>query len=155
AVEKSPTAFNLLYRGALVYGLQGRSLRNATYGGKEPDLSCELVHSTNDMIAWVLGHQKDLLIAFGIIREGGEVTAVQRLIWFPHDGRFNPIRLMPNHEILVRYGRKNDLNTRICWNPTSTRTWAFSGNHRVASPGPCEPGAAPYNPTQRRIDIGK
>lgn len=153
SIEKTPDAFNVLYRGALVYSLAGHKLREEVFGGKSPYIECEQGLSSNEMFTMVLGWKRDLLMAFGIIRQNGRVVGVQKVEWFPHDSAFSPISLQPNNEYFVRFGRLRDLNVRICWNAKGDNRWTFSPQHRVSSPQPCSTENAPYGARQTLISV--
>lgn len=157
SVDKSEGAFRLNYRGVAVYEVSGNTLKHPVYGGRTVDTSCDLVKSSGEMITWVVGHQRDLLIAFGMVRENGRVVGVNRLIWFPHDGSFQSFEVRPNHEVLIKHGRKGDLHSRICWNSSNDARWRFSFRRGGSSiPDACnpDPGSVSYGAKDRYIAIG-
>lgn len=149
-VEKTEDSYRVSYRGRSVYELDFNAL-NDLYGGNPPATNCDNDLSSRDIIAIVAGWKRDLLVAFGIVRDmNGEAVKLNKLSWLPHNGTFDPIQLVKKKELLVHYG---ELLTRICWNVTGEETWKFNSNPHEREAGECNATTAPFGSDQYLIPI--
>lgn len=97
---------------------------------------------TGSIIAVRHGRKRDLLRAYGIIRNGEKrPIGLVRLVFTPRDGSNAVLHSAGSGDIMFTYGRKRDLNTRFCFNG---KVWTRSpGNSRGQSrPSNCSENAS-------------
>ena len=112
-IRKSELKYDIEYKTILVHRIGAAQLRDL-FGGKPPITECDVGLSSHNVMGVVAGWKRDLLIAFGIVRDvNGRPIRLNMLSWSPHSGSFSPIALNGPNEFVVRYG---SFNTRICWN---------------------------------------
>lgn len=119
---KGSDEYLLLYHNTVVAFI-GRAELNDLYGGKEPDVSCDDVFSSPDVIGFVVGWDHDLLIAYGITRDiSGEAISLNKLGWAPHGNQLHMQTLGPRDFF------DPTSHVRICWNQLGNGRWMFGNS---------------------------
>jgi len=152
-IVKSREVYYVSFRGTLVWQISGYDLQHGIFGGKPVPVGCSNIFSTSEMFGITVGWKRDMLLAFGIVRGNAGISGIQVLHWYPRDGVFNPLQVHTPNQLFVRYGRKRDLHTRICWNSTRKNEWAFSPNQRTGNYDPCTKKGGPYGPNQYFVPL--
>ena len=136
--------------GSQIHRIESPQLRDL-FGGKTPIIDCDTALSSRDVMGVVVGWKKDLLVAFGVVRDkNGRPVRVNMLSWSPHAGSFDPITLSDSAEFTVRYGT---FVTRICWNRGARQRWEFSNQQTADDPGPCTTIEAPFGGDQYLVPV--
>jgi hypothetical protein len=150
-IRKSESWYDLEYKGSQIHRIDSAQLKHDLFGGKSPFTDCDSALSLRDVMGVVVGWRKDLLIAFGVVRDQqGRPVRVNMLSWSPHAGAFDSIILNERSEFVVRYGI---FTTRICWNKRATQRWEFSNQQNQGDPGPCTTMEGPFDPSQYLIPV--
>lgn len=149
-IWKTDSWYDLEYKGSQIHRIEPAQLKDL-FGGKTPTVDCDVALSSRDVMGVVVGWKKDLLIAFGVVRDqSGRPVRVNKLSWVPHAGSFDPIILKNQSEFIVRYGT---FVTRICWNRGGRQRWEFSNQQTSDDPGPCSTMDAPFGADQYLIPV--
>jgi hypothetical protein len=149
-IRKTEAWYDLEYKGTQIYRIEPSRLRDL-YGGKTPSVLCDNALSSREVMGVVVGWKKDLLIAFGVVRDkNGRPVRVNILSWSPHAGSFDPVVLNDKAEFVVRYGT---FVTRICWSGGAKQRWEFSSQQTREDPGPCTTLEAPFGADQYLVPV--
>jgi hypothetical protein len=149
-IRKTESWYALEYKGSEIYRIEPGQLSDL-YGGKTPTVKCDVGLSSRNVMGVVVGWNKDLLVAFGVVRDkNGRPVRVNVLSWLPHSGSFDPIILNNQDEFVVRY---ETFVTRICWNRGARQRWEFSNQQTQDDPGPCSTMDAPFGADQYLIPV--
>jgi hypothetical protein len=149
-IRKTEIWYDLEYKGSQIHRIEPAQLKDL-FGGKTPTVDCDVALSSRDVMGVVVGWKRDLLIAFGVVRDNnGRPVRVNILSWAPHSGSFDPIILNNQSEFIVRYGT---FVTRICWNRAARQRWEFSNQQTQDDPGPCSTMEAPFGADQYLIPV--
>ena len=128
----SVQSWSFLYKGRSIYQISGAEVRDI-FGGNDTGngilADCSDIMVNRDNFAVVMGRERDLLIAGGVISGPQGAKAVNFLHYYPHDGRM--ILRREGDNILLTWGRQSDLTTRLCWSPNNDGHWWHSDNHRT------------------------
>lgn len=124
-------SWTFVYKGRKVWEMP--EVRG-TFGGNDIGprgipTDCSDILVNRDNFAVLVGRERDLMIAGGIISGPQGPRAVNFLHYYPHDGGMS-IR-SENNNILLTWGREHDLTFRLCWSPDGDGKWLHSGNHRT------------------------
>ena len=152
-VIKSASIWQITYNGHKVLDIDEIE---DIFGGKTVPTGCapddHLI--IRDAFVFRLGHSRDLVQAFGIIRgDNNQAIGLQRLIFYPRDGRIKLHSLNEPNQFGTQFGRKGDLRYRWCFNPHGKNLWHRSGNHRGGAFFACETADPAYGSTQYRINF--
>ncbi|NKJ92821.1 hypothetical protein GFM14_14640 [Rhizobium leguminosarum bv. viciae] len=149
-IRKTESWYALEYMGSQIHRIEPAQLDDL-FGRKTPTTDCDEGLSSRDVMGIVVGWKKDLLIAFGILRDQqGRPVRVDMLSFSPHSGPFEEIGLNGQSEIVMRYG---GLATRICWNDNWNQRWAFSNQQTNQVPEACGTTQGPFGASQYLIPI--
>ncbi|OKO75947.1 hypothetical protein AC629_33460 [Bradyrhizobium sp. NAS80.1] len=125
-------SWTFLYKGRSFYQIGGAEIKGI-FGGNDTGTGipsdCSDILVNHDNFAVVVGRERDLLIAGGVIGGPQGAKAVNFLHYYPHDGRMS-IRSNGDN-ILLTWGNEHDLTTRLCWSPDNQGHWWHSANHRT------------------------
>ncbi|MEH7844704.1 hypothetical protein [Rhizobium laguerreae] len=149
-IRKTESWYDLEYKGSQIHRIEPAQL-NDLFGGKTPTTDCDVGLSSREIMGIVVGWKKDLLIAFGILRDQqGKPVRIDMLSFSPHAGAFDSITLNGQTEIVMRYGA---LATRICWNKDWKQRWEFSNQQTSQDPEACGTMQGPFGASQYLIPV--
>jgi hypothetical protein len=141
------TSWQITYGGRLVYNISGAEL-NDIYGGYVsghggiPPTDCGGIIVTPNSFGLIVGHDGDLLMAFGIERSADGIKGVKILRYYAHDFGMSSAPAAAGDQMLLNYGWKHDLWARFCWNTSGNSEWWHNANHRAGA-GACVNGQWP------------
>lgn len=150
SVIKAEHVWQITYQGRKVYDIS--DIRDL-FGGKKVPTECDADDTLvlQDAFVFRVGWKRDLVVAFGVIRDANnKAIGLQRLNFFPRDGRIYLHRLNPN-QFGTQFGRKGDLKLRWCWDHHGGDLWWNSHDHRKGDFLACSTTDASYGSTQERI----
>lgn len=149
-IRKNNNWYDLEYKGSQIHRIESAQLKDL-FGGKPASVDCDVTLSSKNVMGVVVGWKKDLLVAFGVVRDRQErPVRVNMLTWSPHSGSFDPIILNEQGEFIVKYGT---FVTRICWNRGASQRWEFNSQHTQEAPGPCTTKEGPFGADQYLIPV--
>ena len=86
-------------------------------GNARGALNCEDVQYHGDMIVIRMGHENDLVQAYGIVYSNNNPEKLHQMIWNPHDSRvdISHKKYFGGHILEIVNGHKRDLKYTFCW----------------------------------------
>jgi hypothetical protein len=142
-VIKTERYYDLNFANSQVDRIEPNALQHDYYGGEKVNTECDKDLSSERVIGIVVGWKKDLLLAYGIIRDvNNRPVELNRLFWHPHSGPFTTIKLDGPNEFDVR---NPNYAVRICWAYNGDAKWHFNSNYREDEPRACTSSYAPFS----------
>lgn len=109
---------------------------DSIFGGKPANLKCDDIYYSFDTVAFVVGHQHDLFLAYGLLRnDKNEVIGISKLHYYPHDAMMgvSNTSAWSTSTYYLTYGRERNYHATLCWNSALSKnpnhTWLHNADH--------------------------